>query len=244
MTAPTNEPVRLSRRVAELARCSRSEAERYIADGWVSVDGQVVEEPHHRVLDEQVTLDPDARLTPTEPATILLHKPAGHDLGDSNNPDLSLLAAAARSTSDHTGIRILKRHSVRLVALFPLEASASGLQPFSQDARVLRRVAEEAPLFEQEYVVEVTGQAAPDALQRLGHGLVFKGRALPRARVSWANEDRLRFAIKDVRPGQLVDMCTQVGLSVVSCRRLRIGKIALAKMPPGEWRYLPVSERF
>jgi 23S rRNA pseudouridine2604 synthase len=39
-------------------------------------------------------------------------------------------------------------------------------------------------------------------------------------------------------------MCAQVGLEVVSIRRLRIGKIPLAKMPVGTWRYLPVGERF
>jgi 16S rRNA U516 pseudouridylate synthase RsuA-like enzyme len=52
-----------------------------------------------------------------------------------------------------------------------------------------------------------------------------------------------------VQDGQLRDMCAQVGLDVVSIRRLRIGKIPLGKgpngaMPPGQWRYLPVGERF
>jgi len=46
-------------------------------------------------------------------------------------------------------------------------------------------------------------------------------------------------------PGYLLaDTCTQVGLKVVSIRRLRIGKVSLAKMPVGHWRYLPVGERF
>jgi len=47
-----------------------------------------------------------------------------------------------------------------------------------------------------------------------------------------------------VQPGQIPDMCRQVGLQVVAMRRLRIGKVSLAKMPVGEWRYLPVGERF
>jgi 23S rRNA pseudouridine2604 synthase len=72
--------------------------------------------------------------------------------------------------------------------------------------------------------------------------------------VSWQNETRLRFAIKDVRNGQLRDMCAQVGLEVVSIRRLRIGRIPIGRttfkqgpegaMPPGQWRYLPVGEKF
>ena len=37
------EPVRLSKRVADMVPCSRREAEQYIEGGWVRVDGQVVE---------------------------------------------------------------------------------------------------------------------------------------------------------------------------------------------------------
>ena len=42
MTGAMTEPLRLAKRVAELLACSRSEAEQYIAGGWVSVDGVVV----------------------------------------------------------------------------------------------------------------------------------------------------------------------------------------------------------
>src|SRR5690606_377061 len=51
-------PIRLARRVAELAQCSRSEAEQYIEGGWVKVDGQVVELPGHMVTSERVEIDP------------------------------------------------------------------------------------------------------------------------------------------------------------------------------------------
>ncbi|MEQ1659472.1 MAG: S4 domain-containing protein, partial [Hylemonella sp.] len=72
-----SEPVRLSKRLAALLPCSRSEAEQYIEGGWVRVNGQVVEEPHFRVLDEKIELDPEARLMELPPVTLLLHKPAG-----------------------------------------------------------------------------------------------------------------------------------------------------------------------
>ncbi|MGO4781537.1 S4 domain-containing protein, partial [Lysobacter sp. 2RAB21] len=72
-----SEPLRLDKRVAELAGCSRAQAQQYIEGGWVRVDGEVVEEPQAPVSTEQVELDPQARLEPAEPATVLLHKPAG-----------------------------------------------------------------------------------------------------------------------------------------------------------------------
>ena len=51
------EPSRLSKRVAELARCSRADADLYIEGGWVSVDGKVIEAPQHMVTDEYIEID-------------------------------------------------------------------------------------------------------------------------------------------------------------------------------------------
>ncbi|UTA52751.1 rRNA pseudouridine synthase [Lysobacter soli] len=237
------DPVRLSKRVAELVGCSRADAERYIENGWVRVDGEVVEAPQHPVSDERVELDPDAVLEAPEPATVLLHKPAGFDAFDGGDA-AALVTPATRWEGDASGVRLLKRHFVRLTPLVPLEAEASGLIVLTQDGRVWRRLTEDAAQIEQEYVVEVAGEIAPYGLRRLNHGLRYQGRELPPCKVSWQNEIRLRFALKDVRPGQIQDMCAQVGLKVVAMRRLRIGKVSLAKMPPGEWRYLPVGERF
>ncbi len=62
--------------------------------------------------------------------------------------------------------------------------------------------------------------------------------------MSWQNEVRLRFAIKDVQPGELRHRCREGGLDVVSIRRLRIGRISLSKLPLGQWCYLPAGERF
>ena len=230
-----SEPVRLAKRVAELKGCSRREAEQYIEGGWVTVDGAVVEEPMARVQDQKVEIDPSASLLALTPITILLHKPA--DAAPEVHPDL-------RAADDPSGVRPLKRHFAHLVVPSALPREASGLVVLSQDGRVWRRLSEDADAIEQEFVVEVEGELAPYGLPRLCDGMLYQGRALPRAKVSWQNENNLRFAIKAVRPGQLRHMCAQVGLDVLSIRRLRIGRIALSKMPVGEWRYLSVGERF
>jgi 23S rRNA pseudouridine2604 synthase len=109
---------------------------------------------------------------------------------------------------------------------------------------VWRRLTEDGDEIEQEFVVEVSGEIAPYGLRKLNHGLHYGGRALAPCKVSWQNEIRLRFAIKGAQGGQLRDMCAQVGLDVVAIRRIRIGRIALAKMPVATWRCLPVGERF
>ncbi|MGV8932244.1 MAG: rRNA pseudouridine synthase [Luteimonas sp.] len=239
-----SDPVRLAKRVADLAQCSRTDAEQYVEGGWVSVDGQVVEEPQHMVSTESVTIDADARLEATEPATVLLHKPPGFDAISGRKPAAALVTPDNRWADDASGMRVLKRHFVRLTPLVPLDDEASGLVVLTQDGRIWRRLSEDADQIEHEYIVEVSGQIAPYGLRRLNHGLRYRGGELLPCKVSWQNEIRLRFAIKAVQPGQLRDMCAQVGLDVVAIRRIRIGKIPLAKMPVGQWRYLPVGERF
>ena len=239
-----SDAVRLAKRVADLMRCSRTEAEQYVEGGWVSVDGHVVEEPQHMVTAETIEIDPDARLEATEPATLLLHKPPGFDAIEGRNPAAALVTPATRWADDASGLRVLKRHFIRLTPLVPLDDDASGLMVLTQDGRVWRRLTEDAAQIEDEFIVETSGEIAPYGLRRLNHGLRYRGAELLPCKVSWQNEIRLRFAIKAVQPGQLRDMCAQVGLEVVSIRRIRIGRIPLAKMPVGEWRYLPVGERF
>lgn len=239
-----SEPVRLAKRLAEIARCSRTEAEQYIKGGWVTVDGRIVELPQHMVTTEAVELDPAARLAAVEPATILLHKPVGFDAITGPRMAGGLVTPGARWEEDPSGVRLLERHFQRLTPLMPLDNEASGLMVLSQDGRVWRRLTEDRDEIEQEFVVEVSGEIAPYGLRRLAHGLQYGGRDLPPCKVSWQNEVRLRFAIKGVQGGQLQHMCAQVGLKVVAIRRIRIGKVPLSKMPVGSWRYLPAGERF
>ncbi|HEY8356622.1 MAG TPA: RNA pseudouridine synthase, partial [Ramlibacter sp.] len=175
-------PQRLGKVVAALVPCSRREAEQYIDEGWVRVDGKRVDEPQFRVAPGQrVELDPTAGLKPVVPATLLVHKPAGMTTKDLQ----ATLGAASRWSGDASGIRPSKSHGFGLVPLLALPQPASGLAVFSQDRSVVRKLNEDAGVIEQELVAEVKGTIAPNGLARLCRGLVFEGRPLPPARVSW-----------------------------------------------------------
>jgi 23S rRNA pseudouridine2604 synthase len=232
----TEEGIRLAKRVADIVPCSRGEAERYIAGGWVTVDGEVVDDPATRVTPaRQVALLPGATPVELPPVTILLHKPAGlHGKAALDSLQQGTLFQEER------GPRFLKRHLAKLTPAMPLEAMASGLVVFSQDWRVVRKLGEDSDRIEQEYVAEVTGAIVEDGLARLNRG----GRPNAPIKASWQSEARLRFAGKGIVPGQIEALCAQVGLQVTSLRRLRIGRVALSGLPVGQWRYLRDVERF
>jgi len=232
----TDDGIRLAKRVAEIAGCSRAEAERYIAGGWVSVDGEVIDEPATRVSPaQQVQLLPGATAEEPQPVTILLHKPAGLH----GKAALDSLQADTLFQTE-PGERFLKRHLSRLTPAMPLETLASGLVVFSQDWRVVRKLGQDSERIEQEYVAEVTGAMLEDGLARLNAG----GSPKAPIKASWQSEARLRFAGKGMVPGQIEALCAKVGLQVTGLRRLRIGRVALSGLPVGQWRYLRDSERF
>lgn len=239
------ESVRLAKSLAESIACSRREAECYIEGGWVLVDGVVVEEPGFRLVPGQlVTLSPQATLAPVAPVTILLHKPAGIDALSDLAPLLPLLAPASRAADDRSGQRVLKRHLANLTLTTPLGKVASGLVVLTQDFRIVRKLVDDAVRIEHEYVVDVTGTIDADGLVRLNEGIPLPGRPPGPVKVSWQNETRLRFAAKALKTGHVTVMCEAVGLQVQAMRRIRIGRIAMAGLPLGQWRYLIGYERF
>jgi 23S rRNA pseudouridine2604 synthase len=67
---------------------------------------------------------------------------------------------------------------------------------------------------------------------------------MPPSRVSWQSEHRLRFAVKGIAPEWLPWMCEQVGLKLTALKRIRIGRVPMAGLPEGQWRYLPTQVRF
>ena len=241
MTDQLRPDQRLAKRLAGMVPCSRSEAERYIEGGWVTVDGVVVEEPQFRVLNQTIVLSKDATLLGSNAVTILLHKPAGRE------PVLADLSLGKQSPDDRSGIRPLKKHFASAELITPLAAAASGLVVFTDDWRVARKLREDANVMEHEVLVEVSGSIKPGGLERLNrtdHGFTFNGVLLPPAKVSWQSEARLRFALKGERPGQVAYFCESVGLKVEAMKRIRIGRVPLSGLQPGQWRFLLAHERF
>ena len=238
-----SEPIRLDKRLVALIGCSRGEAQKYIEGGWVRVDGEVVDQPQFKVLEQEVALHADATLEPIAPVTLLLNLPTGFDVRDPTAP-LQLITPDSHAKDDSSGIRLLKRHFTRLKPTTPLEPGATGLLAFTGDWRVVRRLVDDATKNEQEYIVEVGSEIEPEQVTRLNRPMTFNNWPIPNTKVSRQSETRLRFAMKSVRPEQIEFMCKSVGLTVVAMKRIRIGRVSMGKLLPGQWRYLATGKLF
>ncbi len=238
-----SDTIRLSKRITELYQCSRREAELLIEGGWVLVNGAVVDEPQYQVGTENIALHPQARAEPVPPVTLLLHLPPGTDADAESSRQH--MTPATHMQDDKSGIRLLRRHFHRQECLLALAPGMHGLQVFTQDWRVARKLKEDGVALEQEIIVEVAERPVHDVLPRLQEILKqHQASAQAAIKISWQSDTRLRFALKAVMPHAIAPACKNAGLTVLTMKRLRLGSVGLSGLPAGQWRYLALRERF
>jgi len=123
------------------------------------------------------------------------------------------LLASEHWGDDPSRIEPLQRHLLQQNILLPLDPEASGLTVFSQQREVIRLLTSTRDKLEQEYVVEVSGEAEENGFALLAKGIGHRGKILPKAKVSWQSENRLRLVIKEPAPGEVRLLCEAIGLA-------------------------------
>lgn len=251
--------MRLSKLMSERGVASRREADEWIEQGWVRVNGEVVDELGTRVFpDVSITIDPLARTQQAQRVTILLNKPIGYVSGqaeDGYEPAVTLIRPENRWSADRVSTQLTRGHLRNLAPAGRLDIDSTGLLVLTQDGRVAKALIGEDSGVEKEYLVRVQYQSQPDAtdvsrivppeaIDQLRFGLELDGRQLKPAKVSWQNEHQLRFVLREGRKRQIRRMCELVGLKVVGLKRVRMGRIALGDLPLGQWRFLRPDEQF
>jgi len=247
------EQPRLSKVMAERGLCSRREADEWITNGWVKVNGEIIETLGTRIdPDAEIIISSYAQEHQAENVTIILHKPVGYVSGqaeDGYEPAIVLVHPDNQWPEDPE----LHKHNPKqfhrgmLRGLAPagrLDIDSTGMLVLTQDGRVARHLIGEDSTVEKEYLVRVTGELSDAGMKQLNFGLSLDGEKLKPAKVSWQNEDQLRFVLREGKKRQIRRMCEMVGLQVVGLKRIRIGSVTLGKLPAGQWRYLRADERF
>jgi 23S rRNA pseudouridine2604 synthase len=242
------EKIRLSKLMSEQGLCSRREADSYIERGWVLVDGIPVTELGTKIdPNQRITLNRAAQNQQQTRVTILLNKPIGYVSGqaeDNHKPAVTLISAATRYSADRTPVHFHPMHLQGIAPAGRLDIDSQGLLVLTQDGRIAKQLIGEDSPIDKEYLVRVQGKIFGNGLSLLNHGLQLDGVALKPAKVSWQNDDQLRFVLREGKKRQIRRMCELVGLKVSGLKRVRIGRIKLGDLPVGQWRYLGEEEKF
>ena len=241
--------------MSELGLASRREADEWIERGWVRVDGEVAILGHKVTPEQNISIDQRAHQQQARRYTVLLHKPIGYVSGQAEDghqpasvlvlPENQWSIPAAKPTG---GDRVQRKDLLGLAPAGRLDIDSTGLLVLTQDGRIAKQLIGEDSGVEKEYLVRVrygqSGRLPEVELKRLNHGLSLDGKALRPARVTWQNDDQLRFVLKEGKKRQIRRMCEFVGLQVLGLKRVRIGQVMLGELPLGKWRLLALGEKF
>ena len=149
---------RLNKRMAELGLCSRREADAWIEQGWVRVNGQVAGMGMQVTPADRITVDKAAEQKQLQQVTILLHKPMGYVSGqaeDGHQPAVTLINPRTHWTGDPSRIRFTPAQLRGLAPAGRLDIDSTGLLVLTQDGRVARQLIGEDSVMEKEYLVRV-----------------------------------------------------------------------------------------
>ena len=236
------EQVRISKILSELGLCSRREADEYIKQGLVLLDGKVVNELGTKACRSQkIELNKKAKTKQAKKLTILLNKPVGyisHLDDDKEFKPASDLINPDNYFSNELNNRSPLFNKEGLAPAGRLDIDSTGLLILTQDGTMAKKIIGENVVVEKEYLVKVQGDLTDENLKLLNHGLTLDGYKLKPAKVSWQNENQLKFILIEGRNRQIRKMCSMVNLKVVTLKRVRIGNIRLENIPLGQWCFL------
>lgn len=243
------EPVRLSKLMSQQGICSRREADRYIEQGMVLVDGEVIDQLGAKIYPDQViTLTKSALDKQQSRVTILLNKPVGIVSGQaegSHKPAIRLILPTTQYLSSPWEKARFNTHMLRgLAPAGRLDIDSRGLLVLTQDGVIARQLIGSDSTIEKEYLVWVKGEITENKLQLLRHGISLDGKPLKPAVIKQLNPTRLKFILTEGKKRQIRRMCDEVNLKVTGLTRTRIGKIRLGDLPVGHWRFLRDDESF
>jgi pseudouridine synthase len=234
-------PVRVQKIIADAGLASRREAEEWIREGRVRVNGQVIGLGDRADPDSDAVRVDGKRVRPrtTAKSYVLLNKPKGYvttvDDPEGRNTVLDLLPPAVRG---------------RVKPVGRLDVQTEGLLLLTNDGELARLVTHPSTGCPKEYRVKVSGVPAEAQLERLRRGIPLEGRPTRAARIeristtarggegnSW-----LRVVLQEGRTRQIRRMFEMIGHPVSKLKRVAIGPIRDDRLPTGAWRPLSAGE--
>jgi 23S rRNA pseudouridine2605 synthase len=227
VSEPAAPPERVAKLLARVGLCSRRDAERWIAAGRVSVDGQVLTTPAVTITAaNDVRVDGMPLSSPERPRLWRYHKPAG------------LVTTHRDEKGRPTVFDALPRELPRVISVGRLDLNSEGLLLLTNDGALARRLELPATGWLRRYKVRVHGEADPDRLAALEKGITLNGVAYGPIRASLERRQGsnawIALALREGKNREVRRVLEHLGLPVTRLIRLSFGAFQLGNLARGE----------
>lgn len=220
---------RLNKYLARLGICSRREADNWISQGRLQINGEIADLGTKVSVNDEILLDGKTLPAKKQRAIyIALNKPRGivctTDLREKNN------------------IISYLNLDERIFPIGRLDKDSSGLILLTNDGSIVNTILRERYGHSKEYEVEVDKSLTADFIKHMQNGVHILGQITKPCQIRQLAANKFRIILTQGLNRQIRRMCQALGYEVKTLVRLRIMSITLGNLSVGEYRYLTVKE--
>lgn len=210
--------------------CSRREADRFIEQGVVFINGRKAH------IGDQVNVGDRVRVNGNELEPrqgdevifIALNKPVG--------------VTSTTEENVRNNIVDFVNHNKRIFPIGRLDKDSQGLIFLTNDGDIVNKILRAGNNHEKEYVVTVNKPLTPNVISGMASGVPMMGVTTKKCKVVQEGASTFRIILVQGLNRQIRRMCEHFGYEVIKLERVRIMNITLKGLPVGDWRDLTENE--
>ncbi|MEO5968153.1 MAG: 23S rRNA pseudouridine(2604) synthase RluF [Ferruginibacter sp.] len=218
----------LNKYISDTGFCSRREADKYIDDCRVTINGKDAHKGNRVSPGDVVKIDGESIGKKKAPVYIMLNKPKG--------------ITCTTDQKDKTNITDFVNYKTRIFPVGRLDKLSEGLIFLTNDGDIVNKILRSGNAHEKEYVVTVDKPIDNSFLVNMRTGVKIPGATTKPCHVKQEGPNRFKIILTQGLNRQIRKMCETLGYRVTALKRIRIMKFTITGLPTGKWRYFSQPE--
>lgn len=220
--------ISLNKYISESGFCSRREADKYIEQCRVTINGQDANKGNRVKVGDDVRIDGERIKKKVLPIYIALHKPKG--------------ITCTTDLKDKANIIDFINHKNRIFPIGRLDKLSEGLIFLTNDGDIVNKILRAGNNHEKEYFVTLDKTISPDFINKMRNGVKILRTVTKKCFVKQEGDNRFKIILVQGLNRQIRRMCEALGYNVVALKRVRIMNFTVSNLPTGKWRYFTPTE--
>ena len=220
--------VRLNKYISETGFCSRREADKFIEQGRVKIDGVKATTGMKVSKGQSVSIDGKSLKVENELVYIALNKPVG-------------ITCTTESKIKGNIVDFIN-HEKRIFPIGRLDKDSQGLIFMTNDGDIVNKILRAGNNHEKEYIVTVNKPITDEFIKGMSNGVPILGTVTKKCLVKKESKNSFRIILTQGLNRQIRRMCEYFGYEVKKLERIRIMNVSLGNLKIGSWRYLTKKE--
>ncbi len=222
------EEIRINKFLSEAGVCSRREADRYLTEGKIKIDG-IVAQMGSKVTKNSVVTFCDKPVKREEKLVLIaFNKPEG--------------IVCTTDPKEPNNIVDFIKYGMRIYPIGRLDKDSEGLILLTNDGNIVNKILRAENNHEKEYIVRVNKEITADFIKKMSQGVPILDKVTNPCKVTQIDRFTFNIVLTQGLNRQIRRMCEHLEYRVVALQRIRIMNIQLGRLKPGDYRNVTEKE--